>query len=300
MTAAGAPACLIVNADDYGYFRGVSAGIVEAATRGIVTATGVFANSDRFDDDVPALRDCAALDAGVHLNLTDGRPLTPDMRARLARWNGRFPGKFVIARAVMLGAIRVRDVQVEWRAQIERCLDAGLTLQFLNSHEHIHMLPVLFPLVQASADDYGIAHLRLATADLKRGRGAGALLRGSIIGTVAAYCRRQLARPAARFLGLEASGRLRIGDLDSLTAGLQPGGVYELMCHPGRLDRSEVNDPRLLGYHDWEGELATLTDPRAKALLNERGIRLVGYRDVVADSGRLMPRGLSATEGPRR
>ena len=300
MTAAGASACLIVNADDYGYFRGVSEGIVEAATRGIVTATGVFANSDRFDDDVPALRDCAALDAGVHLNLTDGRPLTPDMRARLARWNGRFPGKFVIARAVMLGAIRVRDVQVEWRAQIERCLDAGLTLQFLNSHEHIHMLPVLFPLVQAFADDYGIPHLRFATADLKRSHGAAALLRGAIIGAVAAYCRRQLTRPAARFLGLEASGRLRIDDLDALTADLQPGGVYELMCHPGRLDRSEVSNPRLLDYHDWEGELATLTDPRAKALLEERGIRLVGYRDVVADGGRLVPRGRSATEGPRR
>ena len=300
MTAAGAPSCLIVSADDYGYFGGVSRGIIEAAERGIVTATGVFANSDRFDEDVPALRDCAALDAGVHLNLTDGRPLTPDMRARLARWNGRFPGKFVIGRAVMLGAIRVRDVQIEWRAQIERCLDAGLTLQFLNSHEHIHMLPLLFPLAQAFADEYGIPHLRLATADLKRSRGAAALLRGAIIGTVAAYCRRQLVRPAAHFLGLEASGRLGIDDLDALTADLQPGGVYELMCHPGRLDRSEVSNPRLLDYHDWEGELATLTDPRAKALLDERGIRLVGYRDVVADSGRLMPRGLSATEGPHR
>ncbi len=299
MTAAGSPACLIVNADDYGYFRGVSEGIVEAATRGIVTATGVFANSDRFDEDVPALRGCAALDAGVHLNLTDGRPLTPDMRAGLARWSGRFPGKFVIARAVMLGAIRVRDVQIEWRAQIERCLDAGLALQFLNSHEHIHMLPVLFPLAQALADEYGIAHLRFATADLKLDRGAGALQRGLIIGAAAALCRRHLRRPAARFLGLGASGKLRIGDLDAMTATMQPGGVYELMCHPGRLDRSEVTDPRLLGYHDWEGELATLTDPRALALLGERGIRLAGYRDIVADGGRLVPRARNANEGPR-
>jgi len=200
----------------------------------------------------------------------------------------------------MLGAIRVRDVRVEWRAQIERCLDAGLTLQFLNSHEHIHMLPVLFPLVQAFADDYGIPHLRFATADLKRSHGAAALLRGAIIGAVAAYCRRQLIRPAARFLGLEASGRLRIDDLDALTADLQPGGVYELMCHPGHLNRSEVSDPRLLGYHDWEGELATLTDPRAKALLEERGVRLLGYRDVVVDGDRLVPRGHGATDSQDR
>jgi predicted glycoside hydrolase/deacetylase ChbG (UPF0249 family) len=152
------------------------------------------------------------------------------------------------------------------------------------------MLPVLFPLVQAFADEYGIPHLRFATADLKRSRGAGALLRGAIVSAVAAACRRRLARPAACFLGLEASGRLRIDDLDAVTTDLRPGDVYELMCHPGRLDRSEVTDPRLLDYHDWEGELATLTDPRAKALLEDRGIRLVGYRDIAVEGDRLVAR----------
>jgi hypothetical protein len=287
---AAAPACLIVNADDYGYFGCVSRGIVEAAERGIVTATGVFANSPRFDEDVPALRDCARLDAGVHLNLTDGRPLTPDMRARLARWGGRFPGKFAMARAVLTGAVRRREIEVEWRAQIERCLDSGLKLQFLNSHEHIHMLPVLFPLAQAFADEYRVPHLRFATADLARSRGGAGLLRGAIIAAVAAACRRRLARPVAGFLGLEASGRLRLADLDAATARLAPGAVYELMCHPGRFDPAEVADPRLLAYHDWEGELATLTDPRAQELLAARGIRVVGYRDVAVAGERLVAR----------
>ncbi len=285
-----APACLIVNADDYGYFRGVSQGIVEAATHGIVTATGVFANSERFDEDVPALRDCPVLDAGVHLNLTDGRPLTPDMRTRFERWGGRFPGKFAMARAVISGAVRLRDVEAEWRAQIERCLDGGLKLHFLNSHEHIHMLPPLLPLVQALAADYHVPHLRFATADLPRSHSAGALIRGAIIGAVSVVCRRRLVRPVARFLGLEASGRLRPADLDVITAKLRPGSVYELMCHPGRFDPSEVNDPRLLAYHDWENELATLTDPRAPALLAERGIRLVGYRDIAVEGEQLVAR----------
>jgi predicted glycoside hydrolase/deacetylase ChbG (UPF0249 family) len=284
------PPCLIVNADDYGYFGGVSRGIIEAAARGIVTATGVFANAARFDEDVAALRNCAALDAGVHLNLTDGRPLTPDMRERLSRWGGRFPGKFTLARAVMLGAVRDKDVEVEWRAQIERCLDAGLTLHFLNSHEHIHMLPALFIRVQALAAEYRVPHVRLAAAALARSGGAGGLLRGVIIRVLEPAARHRAAQPVARFLGLEASGRLGLADLDAVTASLLPGGVYELMCHPGHLDRSEVTDPRLLGYHDWEGELAALTDPRAKALLRNRGIRLVGYRDIAVEDGRLVAR----------
>ena len=290
MNALPEPAFLIVNADDYGYFRCVSQGIVEAATRGIVTATGVFANAERFDEDMPALRDCAALDAGVHLNLTDGRPLTADMRASLGRWGGRFPGKFTMARAVTMGSVRVHEVAAEWRAQIERCLDAGLKLQFLNSHEHIHMLPVLFTLVQAFAKEYQIPHVRLASADLRRYRGGGALLRGAIIGALAALARRRATQTVARFLGLEASGKLSLADLDAVTSDLQPGTVYELMCHPGRFDRAEVTDPRLLRYHDWQGELATLTDPRAKALLAERGIRLVGYRDLQVSNERLVLR----------
>jgi predicted glycoside hydrolase/deacetylase ChbG (UPF0249 family) len=290
MSAAQPMPCLVVSADDYGNFRGVSAGIIEAATRGIVTATAVFATGERFDDEVPALRDCVLLDAGVHLNLTDGRPLTPDMRARVQRWGGRFPGKFAMGRAVATGVVPLREIEIEWQAQIERCLDAGLKIQFLNSHEHIHMLPALFALTLALAEDYGIAHVRLTGAHPSRSRGGAAWLRSGILAALATFARLRAKRPVARFLGLEESGRLSLADLDSLTARLEPGTVYELMCHPGRLDPADAPDPRLLGYHDWDGELATLTDPRARALLDERGIRLVGYRDLQFAGNRLAPR----------
>jgi chitin disaccharide deacetylase len=291
------PAWLIVNADDYGYAAGVSHGILEAATRGIVTATGVFANAERFDADVPALRDCAALDAGVHLNLTQGRPLSAAMRSALARWGGRFPGKFPIARAVATGGVAVHAVESEWRAQVERCLRAGLTLRFLNSHEHIHMHPRLFGLTQRLADAHGIPHLRFTAgtpAAARRpggGGGAGALLRGAIVGALAAAARRRLDRPVACFLGLECSGRLGREDLAAMAGGLQPGTVYELMCHPGRPDPGEVTDPRLLQYHDWRGELAALTDPMVRADLAAQGVRVIGYRDLDSRGQQLVPRG---------
>lgn len=289
-----APAFVIVNADDYGYFRGVSEGILEAARNGIVTATGVFATSARFDQDAEPLRACAALDVGVHLNLTDGRPLTPDMRKRLMRSDERFPGKYLLARAVLTGAIPVRDVGIEWRAQIERCLDRGLRLQFLNSHEHVHMLPVLFPLAQALADEYRIAHVRFTDAGLERSGSASAIVRGAIVKALAVLNRRRARRPAPEFRGLGASGRLDLAGLEAVVAGMRPGRIYELMCHPGRLDRAELTDRRLLAYHDWEGELAALTDPRARALLEQRGIRLIGYRDLEVRDGRL-----SVLPGPR-
>jgi hypothetical protein len=81
------------------------------------------------------------------------------------------------------------------------------------------------------------------------------------------------------------SGRLSLGYLKSVLPRLQPGRVYELMCHPGRHDPAEVSDPRLLAYHDWEGELALLTSPEAEDLLSSHGVRLVGYRHLDAPRG---------------
>ena len=106
-------ACLIVNADDYGYFDCVSRGILASNEHGIVTATGIFANSPHFDRHIEWLGDDKALDLGVHLNLTDQTPLTPDMRSRLTSWSGRFPDKYRIAKAVLSGVVSAEIVKRE-------------------------------------------------------------------------------------------------------------------------------------------------------------------------------------------
>jgi predicted glycoside hydrolase/deacetylase ChbG (UPF0249 family) len=150
------------------------------------------------------------------------------------------------------------------------------------------MLPALLALVQDLADEFRIPHVRFTTAGVPRRLASGALARGAIIMALAAINRARGAGPFAEFRGLEASGRLDMSDVSALTADLRPGRVYELMCHPGRLDGSEVTDPRLLAYHDWEGEFATLTDPKARMLLEKRGIRLIGYRHVAVSGDRLV------------
>ena len=290
MSAAAPPPALIVNADDYGYFRCVSAGILHAATEGIVTATGVFANRPDLDADAARLRDHPAIDVGVHLNLTDGTPLTGQLRSRLERWSGRFPGKYALAVAVLAGRIPRDDVAREWRAQIERCLACGLKPVFLNSHEHVHMLPPLFPIATALAREYGVAHIRFPTAERAARASAGGVFRNAVMRTLGVFNRSPAGLPAARFLGLQQSGRLDLTYFEETIPRLQPGEVYELMCHPGHLDRGEVDDPRLLGYHDWEGELALLTSPVAKALLRRHGVRLVGFRDLEILENRLVIR----------
>ncbi len=279
-------ACLIVNADDYGYFRSVSRGILAAAQKGIVTATGILANGPHFEECVRWLREGPELDLGVHLNLTLGEPLTADMRRHLDRWSGRFPAKFTLARALLAHAIPMRAVETEWRAQIERCRDAGLSLQFINAHEHLHMFPGLYRRAHDLAAHYAIPHVRLTRPDRTPPFKPGPLLRHAILRGLAWLHQSAGDRQhAAVFLGLSESGRLDERALTRTLAGIRPGRVYELMCHPGFDDPAEIASSALRRYHDWEGEYRALTAPAVREALDARGIRLIGYRHLPQPEG---------------
>lgn len=63
---------LIVNADDYGYFSCVTEGILDGAREGVITASGIMANSPALDKHLGFFAEIETLDAGVHLNLSRG------------------------------------------------------------------------------------------------------------------------------------------------------------------------------------------------------------------------------------
>jgi predicted glycoside hydrolase/deacetylase ChbG (UPF0249 family) len=116
---------LIVNADDYGYTPGVSAGIRHAHRDGVVTSTSVMmpmpharAALDALDAETPSLG------VGVHLTLTEGVPF------RLKAFPPRENLKTALAE---ISAVALID---EWRAQIDAFLSTGIALTHLDSHHH--------------------------------------------------------------------------------------------------------------------------------------------------------------------
>jgi len=266
---------LIINADDYGYYPCVSQGILEAAKSGALTATGILANSPDIATQLQWLNGIEHLDVGVHLNLTCGQPLTKVMAEKLEHWQGQFPNAYVMSGLLLTGKINLADVRAEWRAQIETC--QSQKLRFLNSHEHIHMLPLLFPLVLELAKDYGIEHVRLTQAEWLAPFGLSALIRNSLMQTMHFINQRHLKVKQPLFLGLSRSGKLDYDYLTTIFSKLKPGQSYELMCHPGRFNPTEISDARLLAYHDWEGELALLQSPKVHDLYEKFGIRLSLY-----------------------
>jgi len=271
---------LIVNADDFGYFRCVSRGIADAYTQGALTATAVLSNFARFEEDLDLLGELPGLDLGVHLNLTAGVPLSTSLREKLSSPKGHFPTKIGLFRAVVTGSITPSEVENEWNMQIERCLDAGLELRFLNSHEHMHMLPTLFPVVQRLAQQFDINHIRLSTPDPVQLHRPVTLIRDLPLMYLSRRVAGEQREPYIRFLGMGVSGRLTLSYLQRWIPRLQKGNIYELMCHPGHFDAAEISDPDLLAYHDWQSELQVLTDPSFKALLDTHGVKLIRYRDI--------------------
>ena len=127
-----------MNADDFGYTRDVNRGIVEAHTRGILTATTLMANGTAFDHAVELARENPALDVGCHLVLIGGRSLLGN-RDPLPRSVPEFLTRLATR------SIRPYD---ELRAQIEKILSAGITPFHLDTHKHTHLA---FPVLSAVA-----------------------------------------------------------------------------------------------------------------------------------------------------
>jgi len=112
---AGRP--LIVHADDFGETLEITRGIRLAIEAGVLTSTSIMANMPGTQDalqQVAGLADRASF--GVHLNLCEGRPLTP--ARSLVDPEGRFCSKRALAARSVTGALVLADVEREIAAQI--------------------------------------------------------------------------------------------------------------------------------------------------------------------------------------
>ena len=162
--------------------------------------------------------------------------------------------------------------------------------QIFKSHEHVHMLPGLFAIVQRLAGEYGIPHIRFAASEWRAVQSSGSIVRNLIIGGMGRFAPSRDRAAAPIMLGLTASGKLDISYLRDRLATLSPGGVYELMCHPGYFRESEIADPRLARYHQWERERELLCSEEARSLCKDYDIQLIGYRHLVITDSRLTVR----------
>jgi chitin disaccharide deacetylase len=246
---------LILCADDYALTPGVSWGILKLVALRRLSAVGCMTNRPGWLSDAPALLAYRALGnsddkceasgkaaIGLHLNLTLGQPLGP--MPSLAP-HGTLPAFGALAKLALSG--RLDRVEIE--AEICRQLDAfeqaaGSPPDFVDGHQHVHVLPVvrsaLFE-VLTKRSLAGRIWLRDPCDQLASIMARGiAVPKALVIGALGAgFGKRARALGFATnrgFAGVSPFDPSRDFGADMARFLMRPGPAHLVMCHPGAID----------------------------------------------------------------
>ena len=154
---------LVVNADDFGRSQSINHAVVRAHLEGILTTASLMVNEPGCDEAVALARENPRLGVGLHLSLLCGRSaLSPREIPGLVNACGDFSDRPVATGFRYFARRGLREqLRAEIRAQLDRFRATGLSLDHVNGHLHLHFHPVIFPMLMAEADGFGIRHVRL-------------------------------------------------------------------------------------------------------------------------------------------
>lgn len=297
---------LILHADDFGMNAAVTHGIIEAFSDGLLTSTSLLANAPaaelaigewrkldgvrRMDALSSAERRCrlgdegSPFDLGVHLNLTQGRPLAGSaFPAELLDSAGRFlsPGRLFL-RLRASGRPWRAAIERELAAQIEWLVDRGIQPTHLNGHQYVEMMPVVSELVPLLAKRYGIGYIRAASepghwrTSLRPGWRASNWCLSFVKRYHADRWRRTLdtagVAHAGAFFGASHAGLIDVSLMRRFLRLARNRALLEIALHPGRSPDQRTDGGHADGWRDplalvRPGELQVLCSPALADLI---------------------------------
>lgn len=209
---------LLINADDFGWDETCSKAIVDAFNKRYITTTTACGNGDYLEQALALVKGTEYESCiGVHLVLTEGRPLTKRMRGcKTFCGDGVFHYGF--SRYKVLSKDDQRAVYEEFSEQIKMIRSFGFHIHHIDSHHHIHNAPNIFPIVMRIAKEHNIPGVRIF-------RNCG---------------RMNLAKKAVKnaYNGIIDYSGLRysdyFGSFDDLHyfKSIKDNSIMEIMCHP--------------------------------------------------------------------
>jgi len=163
---------LIVNADDFGFTRGVNIGIVRGFKAGIVTSATIMANGDAFEEAVELTRANPGLGIGCHLAIIGGSPIAPASEVpSLVDRAGALPSTLTkLVMKLARDSITSDQIAREFRAQVERVKRAGINITHFDTHKHSHTHPKVMEALAQVAGEFGITRVRNPFERLFSGR----------------------------------------------------------------------------------------------------------------------------------
>ena len=275
---------LIINADDFGLCEGVNRAVVQAHTRGVLTSATIMVNMPGARDAVELARGLASLGVGVHLNLTEGQPVSTDVAVScLVNADGCFAHRPAKLALLSVARSEVRNaIGAEFAAQIQWVIDRGLKPTHIDSHKHIHCWPGIFPIVCDLARRFEIHAIRFAYEPKRVCRaswpapGEGGKRRAGIVRAMARINRLQ--NPSFfktdMLLGIAHTSRID-ENLFRAIALERTFATVEVMTHPGFAEGLAREKTRLVGER--KAELEALCSEKTRQYFRDGGIELVHY-----------------------
>ncbi len=252
---------LVARADDMGYTHTGNLAIIDCLRNGILRSAAILAVAPWFEEAAKLARENSDLCFGVHLGIIGEwrgyrwRPVLPYSEIRTLVDEDGFlwgsPAEFWGHKPDMA------ELEKEFRAQVDLTRKKGVKVEYVDTHYHMPYDPRLRPMVERIGKDYQVPV-------------------SSLLGEV----------PLDDFGVYSLPPEEKEKALAQILRDLEPG-VHLLIGHPGypaleneALVHFEPKDVMLLGVGKLRAaETLAYTSPRIKRLVEERGIKLVSYRE---------------------
>lgn len=282
---------LIVNADDFGMSKGVTDGIVQAHLEGVVTSTSLMANMPCSEYAASLRSSVPMLCIGVHLTLSQGRPVLPPERIpTLVDSNGAFHEYSEAIRRLKRREFLPSEMEAEFRAQIAWLKARGINPSHADSHHHTHLYPCSIGAYRAALLKEHIPYSRAPrhwsypAAGLVGGPHGGGTIRRVMVSAYMEYLQRVSLRkfilPKSSVTAHPEFQRkwANIGEGWSQTLRNLPAGDFELGCHPG-FPESNLSEADAIADRR-EIELRFLMSQEIKDVIAQREIHLIRFTDL--------------------
>lgn len=136
---------LVVNADDFGITEAVSDAIVQVYKNGSLSSTTMLVNMPgTFYASRLALQH-PGLGVGLHFNITEGKSLAGP--SSITDEKGFFLHRYTLLKKMLLGRVEKSDIANELNVQYMKFCELGLSPTHIDSHQHVHMFPIVFKFV---------------------------------------------------------------------------------------------------------------------------------------------------------
>ncbi|MBI2064481.1 MAG: ChbG/HpnK family deacetylase [Candidatus Yanofskybacteria bacterium] len=247
---------IFIVADDLGLSPGINEGIVYLLKNSFISGASLMANGMAFDDAVRRCSEIGFLNIGVHLVLVEEKPL---VLKTFPKDHRVFFFKYI------LGLIRKNDIEKELEAQINKCLKAQINLRFINSHQHLHLLPGIMDIIISLAKKYEIPYIRIVNEPLNTAGGPLRKAQLVFLNFLSGIAKKMIIRSGLRcndfFVGFINAGNLSEKDIESVKelSDKYPDRIIELGCHPGFENEELKMQYNNWGNYNWRKELRLLS-----------------------------------------